>query len=501
MRKVLVLLVLGSFLISLSGTVNSTIFVSNDEDLDPLVDVSVTVDIHAIRFLEEDAPKVKNVVEKKLGRFDGNNLFFKAIKRLIDQKLIKSDDPSLYLKVLINDNEFTSDIWTDTKYIYDMQWSATLDVPDDQEFVDITIQLWNSINEDEVLCDLSADPERYDVNIQYSIKTGHWTGDDQLSDASGYGRLCGCDDGTIYQKDRDCELWFDIYQNDYDSDGIPYWMEVNTYGTDPEVKNSGDPDGDKIPVDWEWKWGYNPFEAENHEQLDPDDDSIDNYEEYLTSEWFSDPFRIDVFVELDMMGDGPNGEKVYFPENSEELLNTAFNRQNFVFHLDYGDMGGHEIVPFDSETTHSELRDIYEDYFLHGDKNNWRRGIFHYGLVTYDVLPRGYMFRSNAFQIASLGMEEKAVQIPTSTREIVYASCYMHELGHTFAFNPIPGHNQLSQHPWQIGWWISRPYKSCMNYAWTYRIVDYSDGSNPSPDRNDWDTNRLKLDAFEREWN
>jgi len=69
MRKVLVLLVLGSFLISLSGTVNSTIFVSNDEDLDPLVDVSVTVDIHAIRFLEEDAPKVKNVVEKKLGRF------------------------------------------------------------------------------------------------------------------------------------------------------------------------------------------------------------------------------------------------------------------------------------------------------------------------------------------------------------------------------------------------------------------------------------------------
>ena len=92
---------------------------------------------------------------------------------------------------------------------------------------------------------------------------------------------------------------------------------------------------------------------------------------------------------------------------------------------------------------------------MHGDEDNWRRGVFHYGVVTYDVDgPPGYMFRSNAFQIASLRMEEKADVIVTSNRDIVYASCYMHELGHTFDFRPIPGHSKDCANPWQIGWWI-----------------------------------------------
>jgi hypothetical protein len=84
-------------------------------------------------------------------------------------------------------------------------------------------------------------------------------------------------------------------------------------------------------------------------------------------------------------------------------------------------------------------------------------------------------------------------------RDIIYASGYMHELGHIFAFYPIPGHNQLSQYPWQLGYWINRPYESCMNYGWVYTIVDYSDGSRISPDIDDWE--RIDYDAFEQEWN
>lgn len=503
MRKISVFLILGSIFILLSSSVNSTIFVETVDDIDPLVDISVTVEIKSIRFLEEDAPKVsvRNVIKDTLSRFNEDNLLLKLIDRIFHKDVASNAIPSSYVKVTINDEEFTSDIWQDEKYIYDLGETFTANVADDQEIVDINIQLWDSSQGQNIPCDLSADTESKDVNLQYSIKTGHWTGDDQLSDASGYGRLCGCDDGSIYETDQDCELWFDIYQNDYDNDGLPYWMEVNTYESNPEVDDSGDLDNDLVPLEWEYKWGYNPFEYENHEDLDPDEDSIDNYEEYLTSQWGSDPFRIDIFVELDMMGDGPDGQKVYFPEESEELLNTAFNRQNFVFHLDYGDMGGHEVIPFDDDTSYDELRDIYYDYFLHGNQDNWRRGIFHYGVVTYYVDgPPGYMFRSNAFQVASNPMEEKAIVIPSSTREIVYASAYMHELGHTFSFNPIPGHSKSCADPWQIGWWINRPYESCMNYAWVYRLVDYSDGSNPSPDLNDWDTNRLILDAFEREW-
>jgi hypothetical protein len=462
------------------------------DDIDPLVDLSVTVEIRAIRYLEEDLSSSSEV----------SHVIFERLRTLINSFFVpvEMDDgnPDFNVKLFINDEEFTSDIWTDSKYVYET-WTATADVPDEEEFVTIKIQLWDLKNNTVSACDISGASDSYDVDLVYNIKTGKWTGDDSLGDVSGYGRLCGTDDGTIYELDNDCELWFTIYQNDYDGDGIPYWTEVFYYYTDPLEKEESDSDDDGVPLWWEYKWGYDPFVYTDHSLLDPDRDSINNYEEYITSEWLSDPFRKDVFVELDMMQDGPNGEKVYFPEHSEELLNTAFNRQNIVFHLDYGDMGGHERVPFDDLSTRDELETAYYNYFLHGDEHNWRRGVFHYGIITYNVNSApGWMFRSNSFQLASLGMED-LTRYSFLERDIIYASGYMHELGHTFAFYPIPGHNQFSQYPWQVGYWINRPYKSCMNYGWVYTLVDYSDGSHISPDIDDWE--RIDYDAFEREWN
>ena len=40
-------------------------------------------------------------------------------------------------------------------------------------------------------------------------------------------------------------------------------------------------------------------------------------------------------------------------------------------------------------------------------------------------------------------MEEKA-SLPLLDRNVVYASAYMHETGHTLDFWPIPGHNDYS---------------------------------------------------------
>ncbi len=491
MKKNATRLIALTMILPLVTTAHSSIINDTNEDLDPLVDVEVTVEIQAIRYLETELSS--SFEELSPGFTPLRDLVNRFCRSMINN----DDDPNFYLKVFINNKEFTSDIWTDSSYVYET-WSATLNVPDDQEFVDVQIQLWNSQDGDNIACDISRNPENYEAELMYNIKTGKWNGDDSVKDSSGYGRLCGTDDGTIYQQDNDCELWFTIYQNDYDGDGIPYWNEKHYYHTDPIEKDDDDTDNDKIPLSWEYKWGYNPFNYENHEELDPDGDSISNYEEYLTSEWLSDPFRKDVFVELDMMEDGPNGEKVYFPRNSEELLNTAFNRQNIVFHLDYGDMGGHDKVPFDDLSTRRELETVYDNYFLHGDNDNWRRGVFHYGIVTYNVdSAPGWCFRCNAFQLASLGMED-LTRYAFLDREIIYASGYMHELGHTFSFYPIPGHNRFSQYPWQLGYWINRPYKSCMNYGWVYTLVDYSDGSRLPPDIDDWE--RIDYEAFEEEW-
>jgi hypothetical protein len=111
-------------------------------DFDPLADVTVTVKIQKIRSFDKEDLQVH-------------------VREYVD----RDSDPDFYIKVMINDEEFTSDIWHDTKYIYSPEFSATLNVPDDQEFVDITIQLWDWNEDGDVLCDIGN--EEYDVDITY----------------------------------------------------------------------------------------------------------------------------------------------------------------------------------------------------------------------------------------------------------------------------------------------------------------------------------------------
>ena len=151
-------------LVSIILLINTVFIVSsekNNEDIDPLVDLSVTVEINKIRTLEKT----------DLGLFP------------IDKIDILSD-PDFYVKVFINEEEFTSPIWYDTKYVEDPDWSATLNVPDDQEYVNVTIQLWDSNPNGDKLCDLSENygdfEENYEIDLYYKLKTGQWQGDDWL---------------------------------------------------------------------------------------------------------------------------------------------------------------------------------------------------------------------------------------------------------------------------------------------------------------------------------
>lgn len=480
-------------------TFNNNIQISSfneGADIDPLVDLEVTVTIKEIRALH---------------KIDG------------------AGEADFFVIIYINDVKFKSKIWFNQNYVNE-PWSATLNVPDEDENVSIKIRLmdWN-LGLDRI-CDLSDNSDvprnNSDINLIYNLKIAHWTGDDYIypysswADPSGYGRLNGCDDNSIYDEERDCLILFDITQNDYDGDNIPYWTEVNMYKTDPTVDDTGrDDDSDGVPIEWEFKWGllleqdyhsdtwnfisfYDPFKWENHSTLDPDNDGLNNVEEYLTSEWGSDPYRKDIFVELDQMEAGPDGEPAsVLPEMSKDLLRDAFDKYNIVFHLDDGGMGGGEMIPFDLETPQRDLGFIYQEYFLHGDANNWRRGVFHYGLLVYDATYAGYVFGVGdgywgAYQISSKRVE-KPIHLPFTPerKAVAYASVYMHELGHTLDIKMPGGHSLGDYYPWQIGWWKWRPYKSCMNYGYTYLLVDYSDGSRGRNDHNDWGT--LDLLAFQ----
>ena len=446
------------------------------DDVDPLVDVEVTVDILKIRSLER----------------------FEYVRPTIE-KIDLSSDPDFFVKVFINDEEFVSDTWEDTKYVYEPDFSATLNVPDEENLVNIRIELWDWNQDKDKLCDIGPDDGIDGVDIVYDLTTGHWSGDDQIGDPSGYGRLCGCDDGSTYKYSRDCELWFDITYNDYDGDNIPYWTEVNVYGTDPEINDTGrDDDGDNVPIEWEWKWEYDPFVWDNHESLDPDVDGVENYEEFLVSGFDSDPFRDDLYIELDQMEESPDGVQSILPDGAKELLTTAYNSHNVVYHIDDGCMGGGEMIPFDELTPRDDLEIIYMNYFLHGDENNWRRGVFRYGVVVYDGTYAGFNFERGSFQISSSRVNKKAVPRTQKMLDIAYASVYMHETGHTLDLRYEGVDNQGTYYPWQLPYWIYGPYRSTMNYRYTYRIVDYSDGSHGPRDYDDW--SNIDLTGFQHHW-
>jgi hypothetical protein len=489
-----------------------------EEDIDRFVDLEVTLNIKAIRAL------------------DKIDLFSKA---------------DFYVKVFINGVEwFTTDIWPNQDYVYP-NISRTIDVPDDEENVSIKIQLWDQNLFRDKLCDIGGiyeddnENEKRDLNLVYSLKSGHWRGDDYNSpdvryEPSGYGHANGCDDNTYNRRDLDCEIFFDITQNDFDGDGIPYWAEIN-YGTDPEENDLGrDDDEDGIPIEWEHKWGhyfqgnysnwpkitydhvwfYDPFEFEDHENLDPDEDGLQNIEEYLTSEWGSDPFRRDIFLEMDQMKI-ENGMGSYVPELAKEWFKDVYAKQNIVLVIDDHEedvMKGGEIIPFIETVPRNGDRDIYNDYFLHNGENKWRQGIFHYMVFVYNLTgfaghaywggDESYPY-ADAISISTRYHDKweeftllRVVATRTLNKELrkakVYAGVMMHETGHVLGIHHgnTPGcDNRQSYGPDQLGWWKYANYKSCMNYRYLFEINDYSDGSHGKNDFDDWA--RMDLTRFQ----
>lgn len=488
MKKIVHLIICSTlvYILTVVPTKASDQFINDDliqntvVDYDPLVDINVTVDIIAIRALD---------------------------------KLDILSNPDFFVKLSINDVEYISPIWENTSSVYN-GFSITTDVPDDIRTVDVEIQLWENDGTENEHCDISKDlninGSGLDVQVTYDISVGRWSGDNSNADITGYGRVSGCADGSLNKDENDCELWFSISQNDFDNDTLPYWVETNIYGTDPTVDDTGsDVDADEIPIEWEHRYGFNPLVWDDHRNIDPDRDSINNVEEYLTYSLGSDPFRKDVFLEIDYMQDSYYDVRNALQETIE-LTQTPFHRRNIVFHFDTGQFGGGEIIPYDDDSSFEEIQKIWNDYFLHNDSNNWRRGVFHYAIFTHDQTPKGYGFSgdvspywgyipgTDSFSIANALVEKKA-KLPFKSPAYITASLIIHEMGHNFGIRfgePFGCDNRLTGSPFKLGWYIWGNYKSIMNYRYTYSILDYSDGSHGKIDYDDWDN--IDLTYFEK---
>ena len=251
-----------------------------------------------------------------------------------------------------------------------------------------------------------------------------------------------------------------------------------------------DTDDDGCPNWWENKWDYNPNEWDNHQSLDPDDDGLSNIQECYADQWGSNPFYKDIFLECDWMETHTSGSTNKPNPSFIEEMTQKFKDHHITLHVDDGSLGGGEELPYIARFSYDTLRDLYWRYFLHGDLNNPRKGLFRYCLICDYGPGGGFAFMGwdhlDSFCICAASLKE-GLPFP---KDRIIVSVVMHETGHTLGLlvdDFMGNDNRGALNPLGIDFWLYRNYKSCMNYRYTYHILDYSDGSHGARDFNDWD--------------
>ena len=402
--------------------------------------------------------------------------------------------PNFYYNIKIDDLDFSSKDVAGPGYSQQMlfnDWDTMFqenkimkDVEEEQATSKIKLTLIERVTTG-IIFKKNKDTVKEKIELTYNFRTGRWTGDDEFKDYDGYGHYLG----------NTFEIWFNIYQIDNDKDQIPYWTEVNLLGTDPRI-NDGylDPDKDGIPTDWEWKWGYDPFTWDNHLQLDPDVDGIENHEEYRIAKWLADPFSQDIYLEVDWMeGTGIFDPPHIFYKESQWAIVEKFSEHNIRLYIDDGwpgtpiNGGGEELdhIKAVSQDTGEILR-WYRNNFPDERKGIFRYMVFgHTGNFNHPAIQNHYdtAFLSYAFEFKQIliGAITKGI-INMRTWKGKVASSVMHELGHSIGITPweFGGVDNYSK--------VWRDYYSVMNYDVQYNtdLLDYSDGSHGPRDRNDW---------------
>jgi hypothetical protein len=377
------------------------------------------------------------------------------------------------------------------------------DVPEEQATSTVTLTIMDRVKAG-LIGRKTQDIDRDSFTVTYDYRTGRWSGDDNYNDYDGYGYYLG----------ETFEIWFDIYQIDNDGDFIPYWTEVNVLGTDPTIDDSKlDPDLDGIPTAWEWKWGYDPFTWDDHENLDPDLDGITNINEYKLEKWLANPYIQNIYYEVDYMGSGGFNDPAHiFFEESKQGIIERFAQHNIKCFFDDGwpdtpPEGGGQILPHIAKISQDSgmMLQFYTHYFP-----DERKGVFRYLVIghgggfqhpsknnVYDTTQLSYL----TAKIAPLQKLKSFVilgLIPTERgRRISFGSVLLHEMAHSCSIDAdnchFAGIDNVSYglyirpNKQYVATWGG--YKSVLNYLYANspKVFDLSHGENGPPfDQNDW---------------
>lgn len=243
--------------------------VPDDEDVDPLIDLEVTVEIQEILALdpvdggEADFFVATYIAGHLFGSFPNTDIDNTPSWTDANTGNNWDDDDHKTPAEIGNRFTFTADVSDEIGYYVADEVQIEIYLYDDD-------YNWLLPGADD-FCDIS-ETGKY-VFLFYDLKTGIWCGDDGVDDNNGYGHVSGEEDGSTNTDQDDCELWFDVYQNGADTDGLTWWNEVHDYFTDPtDWDTDGDALSDKEAL---YTPGLDPF-VWNDPMGDADGDTIAN---------------------------------------------------------------------------------------------------------------------------------------------------------------------------------------------------------------------------------
>jgi nitrous oxidase accessory protein NosD len=251
-----------------------------------------------------------------------------------------------------------------------------------------------------------------------------------------------------------------------------------------------DSDEDGAPDWWEEKWGYPTYIENNHIEIDEDEDGLNNIEECYTDQWGSNPFKKDLFIEIDWI---ETEKPLYSNKPASNLLQQLidnFALYNITLHIDEGSFGGGGEIPVQNGNDFSTMIDIYWDYFLNKQINHPRKGIFHYVIIANECADVNYPFFGwDQFDGIAVSVQKAKQGSPQYSRQMIIVGGILHQLGscmELLAETHQGNDNWLASSIGSIEWLKYHQYKSSMNYLYKYRVLSFSDGSHGRWDFNDW---------------
>lgn len=278
--------------------------------------------------------------------------------------------------------------------------------------------------------------------------------------------------------------------NDSDSDGLTYFQELQQGTSD----FTADTDNDGLTDYTESQWNTNR-------------DAVFCNATVTTCE-YPDPLQQDIYIETDWMqrpNDGPIvGYSTQPNQNSVDMIKTAFSNKSIKAHVDTGQLGGGNEVPYNEGVQFAGGHDSgvidFWDY-RDGDSGGGiaqqfatnRKDIYHYMLMGHHMSDSGYTTTTGA---SVTGTDDAFISYGLikenpgsySFFDVAIAGTMHHELGHTLCLSNT--HDYTGQAASctftgvdQLG---TSDYPSSMNYLYQQVLVDYSDGTNSANDHDDW---------------